>query len=258
MSQVFDAYAAYYDLLYRDKDYAGEVDYLHALIRKHAPEANDLLELGCGTGAHAANFARLGYTVHGIDASDEMLARARAMATSLPASLAARLHFETGDVRNWRGNRQYDVVLSLFHVFSYQVADEDIRAAIATAATHLRPGGLMVVDFWYGPAVVAIQPEARVKELEDDRIRLTRRAEPESFPEQKRVDVKYDVTIQDLRHGALTRFTETHRMRYFFEPELVQLLRECGMAPLLLREWMADKPASTQSWSAILLAKRVA
>ena len=33
MSQVFDAYARYYDLLYRDKDYAGEAEYVAAHIR---------------------------------------------------------------------------------------------------------------------------------------------------------------------------------------------------------------------------------
>jgi predicted TPR repeat methyltransferase len=63
MSQVFDTYARYYDLLYRDKDYAGESEYVAAHIRKQAPQAKCILELGCGTGAHAEHLARMGYTV---------------------------------------------------------------------------------------------------------------------------------------------------------------------------------------------------
>src|SRR5579883_3231722 len=35
MSQVFNAYAAYYDLLYRDKDYAGEAGYVRSLLSRH-------------------------------------------------------------------------------------------------------------------------------------------------------------------------------------------------------------------------------
>ena len=74
---VFDAYAAYYDLLYRDKDYAGEAAYVHGLIRRYAPGARDILELGCGTGRHAEALMDLGFRVTGVDRSGEMVARAR-------------------------------------------------------------------------------------------------------------------------------------------------------------------------------------
>ena len=46
MSQVFNAYAAYYDLLYRDKDYAAEADYVAGLVLQFAPEARTILDLG--------------------------------------------------------------------------------------------------------------------------------------------------------------------------------------------------------------------
>ena len=54
---VFGGYSRYYDLLYRDKDYAGEVAFVHGIIDEHAPQAQSLLDLGCGTGAHAAILA---------------------------------------------------------------------------------------------------------------------------------------------------------------------------------------------------------
>ena len=47
---VFNEYARYYDLLYRDKDYVGEVEYVHRLLQAHAPGAQSLLNLGCGSG----------------------------------------------------------------------------------------------------------------------------------------------------------------------------------------------------------------
>lgn len=256
MSEVFHAYAAYYDLLYKGKDYAGEVAYLHALIQQHAGEAKDLLELGCGTGIHAAHFAQLGYRVHGIDRSEEMLARASAMVASLDTPIGERVRLEQGDVRSWRGPRRFDVVLSLFHVFSYQISDADVHAAFATAAAHLDPGGLLAIDFWYGPAVQVIGPEARVKNMENGAIRVTRRAVPKCYHDLHRVDVHYEVSIEDCNGGGSSHFHETHHMRYFFKPELRAFLEEAGLQPILFREWLTDKEPSSSSWNAMLVARR--
>jgi len=38
-NSVFADYARYYDLLYKDKDYEGEADYVDGLIRRFSPTA---------------------------------------------------------------------------------------------------------------------------------------------------------------------------------------------------------------------------
>ena len=50
MSKVFDSYAAYYDLLYRDKNYKAEVVYICRLLKKYKIDSGTILELGSGTG----------------------------------------------------------------------------------------------------------------------------------------------------------------------------------------------------------------
>ncbi len=77
MRPVFDAYSNYNNLLYQDKDYAAEAAYVLSAIRAHKPDAEQVLELGCGTGAHAIALAKQGIFVTGIDQSQSMLARAR-------------------------------------------------------------------------------------------------------------------------------------------------------------------------------------
>src|SRR5258706_11290956 len=141
MKPVFDAYARYYDLLYHDKDYAAEAAYVASNIRKLFPQATRILELGCGTGAHAEQLARLGFSVHGIDLSEIMLARAEVRKAALPANLAERLSFRHGDVRTVRTGEYYDAVISLFHVLSYQSTKADQDAMFETAFTHLYKGG---------------------------------------------------------------------------------------------------------------------
>ena len=71
---VFGAYSNYYDLLYEDKNYSKEVEFVSSVIRRHAPGAATVLDLGCGTGIHACAFAREGYQVTGLDRSADMLA----------------------------------------------------------------------------------------------------------------------------------------------------------------------------------------
>ena len=43
---VFADYARYYDLLYQDKDYAAEADYVASLIQQYHQAAQSILELG--------------------------------------------------------------------------------------------------------------------------------------------------------------------------------------------------------------------
>jgi SAM-dependent methyltransferase len=253
---VFDAYARYYDLLYRDKDYAAEAEYVAALVRKHAPNAARLLELGCGTGAHAEHLARRGYSVHGIDMSETMLAGAAARKASLPPDLARRLSFGKGDVRSVRTGATYDAVISLFHVMSYQTTDADLKAAFDTAAEHLAPGGVFLFDFWYGPAVLAQKPESRVKRLEDDAIRVSRAADPVMRPGENVVEVNYAVSIEVKESGQRQEVRESHAMRYLFVPEIERYLARPRWGDVRTFPWMEPGPLSEKHWSGCALAVR--
>src|SRR5262249_40156392 len=126
--------SAYYDLLYRDKDYPEEARYVRSLLARHGINGGRLLELGCGTGKHAEQLARLGYSVRGIDSSPGMVELANKRA---PAELRDGLAFELGDVRTARLGSRFDAVIALFHVASYQSANEDLTGMFATASAHL-------------------------------------------------------------------------------------------------------------------------
>ena len=70
-------YSRYYNLLYKDKDYRGEAGFIHKLIQKYSPDAQNILDLGCGTGRHDLLLAEKGYAITGVDMSEEMLLIAR-------------------------------------------------------------------------------------------------------------------------------------------------------------------------------------
>ncbi len=255
MTKVFDAYASYYDLLYRDKDYAAEAEYVASHIRRNAPAAKRVLELGCGTGGHATHLAQMGYFVHGVDLSEGMLSRALLRKDALLPEVAARLSFSKGDVRTVRTTEMYDAVISLFHVVSYQVSNADLDATFETAWSHLGSGGLFLFDFWYGPAVLTEKPEVRVKRLENKHVEVTRIAEPLLNVGESTVQVDYTLFVKDRKTGKIEQTAESHHLRYLFLTELQNYLAGRFVAPKSF-EWMTDNPLSEGSWSAFVYALR--
>ena len=253
---AFDSYARCYDLLYRDKNYPAEAAFVHRQLQRHGPGARRVLELGCGTGAHAVPLVESGYEVHGVDLSPGMVAQAELRRQALPASQAAHLHFEQGDMRNARLEGPFDAAVSLFHVMTYQTLDEDLAATLANVAHHLRPGGVFLFDFWYGPAVLADPPAVRVKRVEDDALRVTRLAEPALHHERNAVDIHYHLFAEDKQSGAIEQIHETHHLRYWFWPELQRHIRAAGLQPIGLWEWMGESPARADSWLAYAACRR--
>lgn len=255
---VFARYARYYDLLYRDKDYAGEAAYTAALLRARAPEARYLLELGCGSGAHAIELARMGYQVTGIDISQAMLEEAAKRVARAAGEIRPRLRFLHGDARSCRLGQQFDAVVALFHVMSYQTSGTDVDAALATAAAHLGSEAPFVFDFWYGPAVRAQRPEVRVKRMEDARVRIIRTAEPRMREDANCVDVRYTLQIEQKQEPQGTeQLSEEHTMRYFFLPELEDALARSGMRLAAAAEMGSGAPLSEATWSACATAVKL-
>ncbi len=174
---VFNAYADYYDLLYKDKNYSTEADYVDQLIQQYCPGATSLLNMGCGTGMHDFFLAEKGYHIIGVDRSEKNIKHARSKCSG-DKTKSYELEFMKRDIRELRLNQTFDAVISLFHVMSYQTTNSDLRAVFANVKAHLAPGGIFIFDCWYGPAVLTDRPEVREKEWSDDAIKISRKAVP--------------------------------------------------------------------------------
>ena len=252
---VFQDYAHYYDLMYRDKDYAGEAEYVKSLIEKYRPGAESLLDLGCGTGRHADQFAKQGYFVHGIDISQQMLNHAEQRKKEATGEYLKRLVFSQGDAREIRLQQKFDAVVALFHVMSYQTTNADLKAVIKTAKSHLKPEGLFVFDAWYGPGVLSDRPAVTVKRVEDDFLKVTRIAEPTIFLNENVVSIHYQMYIRRKAPVEHFEITETHRMRFLFRPEIEELLGNCGIELLETLEWMTDRTPEDNCWNVCFVAR---
>ena len=244
----FESYSGYYDLLYSEKDYLAETQYVTGLIRENNPNAKDLLDLGCGTGRHDNFFADQGFAVQGVDLSSEMLKEATARKQN-------HVNFLKGDVRTVRLNNRFDGVVSLFHVLSYQTTNQDIQQMFNTIKTHLKPNGIFVVDCWYGPAVLTDRPENRIKRMNSDKISVLRLSEPVMHANRNLVDVNYEIQITDLNTNTTEIIRETHTMRYLFLPELHMFTKQSGLEITDTYEWMSRKEPDYSTWNITVVGK---
>ncbi|CAM3763183.1 class I SAM-dependent DNA methyltransferase [Polynucleobacter brandtiae] len=254
MSRIFDAYAAYYDLLYQDKDYEAEANFVRGLLSKYSAEmGNKLLELGCGTGRHAEIFSRMGYAVHGIDLSEAMV---NAAGSRKYSDCLVEPIYTVGDVRSIRLEKLFNVVISLFHVASYQTSNLDLKNMFLTVAEHLHPGGIFIFDCWYGPGVLTDLPKNRVKKMISEEFEVTRIANPTIYPNSNLVDVGFNVEVVEKATRKVSHIAEIHKMRYLFKPEIDYLLGEVGLRCIEVLEWMTDRQAGLETWTAVFVIKK--
>ncbi|MEW5847155.1 MAG: class I SAM-dependent methyltransferase [Myxococcota bacterium] len=245
---VFGEYARYYDLLYREKAYAGEADWVLRRLREAKPDVCSVLDVGCGSGRHALELARQGVTVTGVDISPEMVQRAHEASRGVPG-----VRFVTGDARTVRLGERFDAVVALFHVLSYQTSNHDLLAFLQTIREHVQPDGVVLVDFWHAPAVLGEGVSPRIKEAEDHGTRVLRMARPVMRAQDSCVDVHYHL-IAWQGAGSPTELREVHTMRFLLCTEVDLALRQVGLQARGFYTFGEDGPPRMDAFSAACVA----
>lgn len=252
MSGVRDEMAALYDVFV---DWEGRLarEVPGLLRRLEEAGARRVLDVGCGTGRHVRALREAGLEVHGADASEDMLARARALLGDAglhrwtlgappPAGLAAAAPF--------------DAVVGLGNVWPQVAGVAEERAAAEAMRDFLRPGGMLLLAF----KAVALRREQGAPYL--PLLRRERNGRPHWF-----------VRFLDLEHPPLADGTpvagfrmlaldeervladERGRWRVWSVDELVPSFERVGFRDVLVTSGLAgDEPPTGED--VLLLARR--
>lgn len=127
----------------RPYDYLPELD---LVLEWAARCGGPILDLACGNGRVALALAQRGYSVVGLDINPDFLRRAREEAARLGPDVAARVRFETGDIRDFQLPERFGLVVMLDQAFKYLLRHDDQLDCLVCVREHLREDGRFLVE----------------------------------------------------------------------------------------------------------------
>lgn len=139
---MYADFAALYDELMAEVDYAGWADYYASLLeRADIPQGARVTECACGTGSLTLRLSRF-YQMSGVDISQEMLS----VAADKLRSAGSMVPLIRQDMRKLSMHRPQDAVLCTCDGVNYLLDEGSLQDFFKAALKTLRPGGALCFD----------------------------------------------------------------------------------------------------------------
>ena len=136
---AYEALAPYYDRYTGGEEYVRKLARVAALIDEYDPPGHRLLDVACGTGNSTQAMQACGFDARGCDSSPAMVGIARAKMGDPERVVVA-------DMLSLPPLGPVDVVTCLGDSLNYILELADLDAALASIASQLVAGGLLVFD----------------------------------------------------------------------------------------------------------------
>jgi predicted TPR repeat methyltransferase len=211
-----------YDEMYADMPFLGDVDATVGFIRDLAGDG-PVLELGIGTGRVAIPLRASGVEVHGIDASEAMVARLRAKpgGEDVPVTLC--------DFADFALENRFRVTYVVFNTFFALLSQGEQVSCFRAVARHLTRDGVFVMEAFV-PDVARFVRGQNVSAVRADTDGVTLEVSTHRALEQRTDSQRVILREEGIRLYPV-------RIRYAFVSELDLMAQLAGMR---LRERWAD------------------
>lgn len=206
--------AQHYDRIYGSKDYGAEAGVVRDQVLSRNPSANTLLDVACGTGGHLEHLKEW-FDCQGLDLSPDMIEIA---STKLPG-----MRLQVANMTDFVLDRRFDAVVSLFSAVGHLVTVDRLNMAIDNMASHLRPGGVLIVEPWIDPSDW-VAGHVDMDTYEDDGLKLARLSVSEPV-ERGRMVMEWLVGTK----FGVQRLREEHEMGWFTASEYVGAFESAGL-----------------------------
>ena len=245
-------YSTVYDMLYEEKDYEAECNFLEDIFETHGLNVKKILDLGCGTGGHLIPLINRGYEVTGVDRSPHMLSSLRKKTEELGLSC----ELIESDICSLDLGVDFDVVISIFAVMSYQTTNQKLSAACINAHKHLKSSGAFIFDGWNGLAVLNKSPKQEAKSVKAGSKKIIRLTEPVLDLMSHVCETKFNFRMIDGERIELDD-EETHFMRFFFPQEISYFLEVAGFSRINFCPFMDVGGRLNESiWNMTVIARK--
>jgi predicted TPR repeat methyltransferase len=239
--EAYSLLAGVYDDMVVDPCHDRWATYLHELWSADPQGVGSVLDLCCGTGLLAGELIGRGYRVVGVDASDAMLAVARARLGD-----AATLRRMTLPDLTVEG--VFDAAVCTFDGLNYLAPDE-LRLTTLATALRVRPGGWLVFDLHTDRMMeFAIANPVVAGESAGNDFVISNAVDAGTRTCETRID------LTRRRDGE--PFSEQHRQYFHSDVDVRSALREAGFAVTAVCEEYTHRPADDATLRATWIARR--
>jgi SAM-dependent methyltransferase len=161
----------YYHLLYSKRNVKEAEYFINNLLAKLNPAPGiSLLDVACGRGRHSVYLNKKGYSVTGFDLSVANIAYAKQFENDT-------LQFFVHDMRSLHYTGGFNIALNLFTSFGYFDTDEEHIIALNNINRALKPGGLLVLDFFNSHKVISSLVDDCILTIKDIDFHITKKIE---------------------------------------------------------------------------------
>lgn len=141
MTNFYDALAPYYADFNEDVSYERMADFVHETFSSlFDGEVKDVLDLGCGSGNMTFPLLYRGYSMIGVDASEEMLSEARA------AKQGNEVLWLCQDMRSFELYGTVEGAVCTLDGINHLLSEKDVLSCFSLVHNYLVPNGLFVFD----------------------------------------------------------------------------------------------------------------
>ena len=258
----FDSYkisAKYYDGAYAAKPDLVDLSFYVELSKRIG---SPILEMGCGTGRVLLPIARTGIEIAGLDSADAMLEILRNHIAAEPIEVQKRIGLHQGDMRNFRGQSKYPLVMIPFRPMQHMYTVEDQIQALETAKFHLQDDGILAFDVFFPKfelltANIGVEmPEMEWPDPSQPSRTVRRYFKKEAVDKVNQI---FSFTFIYRTYEGDTLFleeNESFRLGYYTDPHLKALFRIVGLEVLEEYGSFTKAPLDNNATDMIFLLKK--
>jgi len=262
MRSAVDSYsvtAKYYERAYAAKQDLVDLPFYLELAQQFA---GPILEIACGTGRVLLPIARKGIRIHGVDNSRPMLEILTNTLAREPQDVRQRVTLHEGDMRDFRLDAQYPLVIIPFRPMQHMLTVPDQVSALTTAALHLSDTGILAFDVFYPKfEMLTAKIGEEVAEMEwtpgSDQTTTVRRFFRKDSVDKINQIFHFTFIYRTSRAGELIlEETEAFKLAYFTYPHLRALFLLAGLEPVAEYGSFAKAPLDNSSEQMIFLLRK--
>ena len=204
----YGRFAYVYDFLMSDVPYDNWINLFISKKEQYNIAGSKVLDVACGTGEFSVRLAEKGYSVTGVDLSDEMLAIAKVKAdqsgVTIPFYQQNMIELDMGE--------QFDSIVIFCDSLNYLHTESDVQSTFQRVYEQLKSGGLFMFDVHSVFKIEHVFAGQTFADVQDEVSYIWN-----SFEGEEPFSVEHELTffVKEEESDQYDRFDEDHYQRTY-------------------------------------------